>query len=293
MLRVGAHVSISKGKRSLDEGTPPYEDLRNAIPRQTAIGGNCGQIFTHGPQSWGRGVEIDGEVGESFRDRSAEASIGPWVIHACYLVNLATPTADLREKSVASMQREIEAAETLGIEHVNVHLGAHTGAGVEDGLANAASALSELDVPEGVTILLESDAGSGTKLGDEFEHLARVREAADIDAAVCLDTAHMWAAGYDLSTPDAVDDTVREFDEVVGLEHLRCIHLNDSRHGRGSNRDEHEHVGEGEIGREGMRAVVNHEDWREVPFVLETPNEVSAGKSFAYDVETVRELRED
>jgi deoxyribonuclease-4 len=290
-MLVGAHVSISKGKRPLDEGTPPYEDLRNAIPRQVAIGGNCGQIFTHGPQSWGRGVEIADEVGAGFRDLSARESVGPWVIHACYLVNLATPKEDLREKSVASMQREIDAAEALGIDYVNVHLGAHTGAGVEDGLANAASALDELAVPESVTVLIESDAGSGTKLGDEFEHLARVREAADVDVEVCLDTAHVWAAGYDLSTPDAVAETVREFDEVVGLEHLRCIHLNDSKHGRGTNRDEHEHVGEGEIGREGMRAVLTHEGWRDVPFVLETPNEVSAGKSFAYDVATVRELR--
>jgi deoxyribonuclease-4 len=205
-------------------------------------------------------------------------------------VNLATPKDDLREKSVRSMQQEADAAAQLGIEYVNVHLGAHTGSGVEGGLDNAASVLDDLDVPDGVTVLVESDAGSGTKLGDEFEHLAAVLARSDRDLEVCLDTAHMWAAGYDLSSPTAVEETVAEFDDVVGLENLACLHLNDSKHGLGTNKDEHAHVGEGEIGVDGMRAVVNHPDLRDRPFVLETPTE--DGKGFGWNVERVRELRE-
>jgi deoxyribonuclease-4 len=187
------------------------------------------------------------------------------------------------------MQKEVDAAAKLGIEYVNVHLGAHTGAGVDGGLDNAASVLDDLDIPEGVTVLVESDAGSGTKLGGQFEHLATVRERTDQDIEFCLDTAHMFAAGYDLSTPEAVDETLAEFDEVVGVEDLACVHLNDSKHECGTNKDEHAHIGEGHIGEDGMRAFVNHDAIRDVPLVLETPTE--NGKSFAWNIERVKELR--
>ncbi|MEF8773565.1 MAG: deoxyribonuclease IV [Halobacteriales archaeon] len=276
MVNVGAHTSIAGG-------------IHNAVEEQLEYDGNCGQIFTHSPQVW-----QDPDLGETevrqFRETSDEHGVGPWVIHSSYLVNLATPKDDLHEKSVESMQREVDAAATLGVEYVNVHLGAHTGAGVEAGLDNAAASLDELDVPEDVTVLVESDAGSGTKVGGDFEHLAAVLDRTAQDLGVCLDSAHAWAAGYDLSMPAAVEATVAAFDDVVGLEHLHCVHLNDSKHGRGTNRDEHAHVGEGEIGADGMAAVVNHPALRELPFVLETPTE--DGKSFAWNVSRVRELRE-
>ena len=276
-LRVGAHVSVAGG-------------IDNAVERQVAIGGNCGQIFTHSPQVW-REPDVGDEEAAAFRRDTAERLDGPWVIHTSYLVNLCTPKEDLREKSIRSMQRELDAAEALGVEYVNVHLGAHTGAGVDRGLANATSALDELDVPAGVTVLVESDAGSGTKLGGDFDHLGRVVDAAEQDLGVCLDTAHAFAAGYDLSSAAGVENAVREFDDDVGLERLACIHLNDSKHARGTNKDEHAHVGEGEIGEAGMRAVVNHPDLRELPFVLETPNDEDRG--FEWDVRRVRELREE
>ena len=276
MLRVGAHVSIAGG-------------VDNAVERQLDIEGNCGQIFTTSPQVWQQ-PDIEDEEAETFREGTAENLDGPWVIHSSYLVNLATPKDDLREKSIDSMQAELDAAAELDIEYVNTHLGAHTGAGVEDGLNNAAHVIDELDVPEDVTILIESDAGSGTKLGGEFEELAAVLDRADEHLEVCLDTAHAWAAGYDLSSPEAVEETVAEFDDVVGLERLSCIHLNDSKHGVGTNKDEHAHVGEGEIGVDGMSAVINHEDLRDLPFVLETPTE--DGKSFEWNVARVKELRE-
>jgi deoxyribonuclease-4 len=276
MFRIGAHTSIAGG-------------VPNAVDEQLEIGGNCGQIFSHSPQVW-QDPDIGTEEAETFRDVVAENDLGPWVVHSSYLVNLCTPKDDLRQKSVDSMQKEVDAAAKLGLSYVNVHLGAHTGAGVERGLDNAASALDELDVPEGVTVLVESDAGSGTKLGDDFEHLATVLERSGQDLDVCLDTAHVFAAGYDLSTPDAVDDVVATFDDVVGLEHLKCIHLNDSKHECGTNKDEHAHVGDGYIGEDGMRAIVNHERLRDVPFVLETPTE--DGRSYAWNVEKVRALRD-
>ncbi|WP_418282350.1 deoxyribonuclease IV [Halorubrum sp. DTA98] len=274
-LRVGAHVSIAGG-------------VDNAVGNQTDVGGNCGQIFTHSPQVW-QDPNIGDEEAESFRSGTDRDLDGPWVIHTSYLVNLCTPKDGLREKSLDSMQAEVDAAAKLDIPYVNVHLGAHTGAGVEGGLDNAASVIDDVDVPDGVTILVESDAGSGTKLGGDFEHLAGVIDRTDTDIDVCIDTAHAFAAGYDLSTAAGVDETVAEFDDVVGLDHLRCLHLNDSKHECGTNKDEHAHIGEGHIGEAGMERIVNHPDLMDVPLVLETPTE--DGRSYEWNIERVRELR--
>jgi deoxyribonuclease-4 len=276
MLRIGAHTSIAGG-------------VHNAVEEQLEYDGNCGQIFTHSPQVW-QDPNIDDEEAEQFRARSNENDVRPWVIHSSYLVNLCTPKDDLREKSIASMQAELDAAATLDIPYVNTHLGAHTGAGVEGGLDNAASALEELDVPDGVTVLIESDAGSGTKLGGTFDELAGVLDRCELDLHICLDTAHLFAAGYDLSTPEGVDETFDTFDSTIGLDYLECIHLNDSKHACGTNKDEHAHVGEGLIGEDGMRAFINHNAVTDVPLVLETPTE--DGKSYAWNIDRVRELYE-
>ena len=273
-MNVGAHVSIAGG-------------IHNAVERQLDVGGNCGQIFTHSPRVWGDPT-VDADIATAFADSTQEAKVGPWVIHACYLVNLATPKDDLREKSINNLQDELDAAAELAIPYVNVHLGAHTGAGEDGGLANAIEAINELRVPDSVTLVLETDAGSGTKLGDAFEHLATVKEEASHDIAICLDTAHTFAAGYDLADPDAVDASIAEFDSVIGLDSLVCIHLNDSKHACGTNKDEHEHIGEGEIGTEGMEAILTHDALRDLPFVLETPTDDE--RDFAWNISRAREL---
>ncbi len=275
-MRIGAHVSIAGG-------------VHQAVERQLDIGGNCGQIFTTSPRVWAL-PDIDSEDATAFREETSEQGIQPWVVHSAYLVNLCTPKDELRDRSIESLQADLDAASLLDIPYVCVHLGAHTGAGVQTGLQNAITAIDRLDIPDGVTLLIESDAGSGSKLGHEFEHLAKVREETIGSVEVCLDTAHIFAAGYDLTTPAAVDHTVDVFDDVVGLEHLRCIHLNDSKHECGTNKDEHAHIGEGLIGVEGMRAILNHEAWSEQPFVLETPTE--DGKDFAWNVARAKELRD-
>ena len=274
-MHVGAHVSVAGG-------------VDNAVQRQLDVGGNCGQIFTTSPQVW-QEPSIEDDEADQFVDGSADSSIGPWVIHSAYLVNLATPKEDLREKSRSSMQAELDAAAQLGIDFVNVHLGAHTGAGVEGGLDNAAEVVDSLDIPDDVTLLIESDAGSGTKLGGEFEHLAGVIDRTDADIEVCLDTAHAFAAGYDLSSADAVEQSLAEFDDVVGFDKLAYVHLNDSKHDCGTNKDEHANIGEGAIGEEGMRAFLNHDAIRGVPLVPETPTE--DGKSYEWNIDRVRELR--
>jgi deoxyribonuclease-4 len=275
-MRIGAHASIAGG-------------VANAVDRQLEEGGNCGQIFSHSPQVW-QSPSIDPDDATAFREATAAADIGPWLIHTSYLVNLCTPKDDLREKSIASMQEEVDAASALGLPYVNVHLGAHTGAGETQGLANAVDALDAVDVPEDVTILIESDAGSGTKLGGAFEHLATVLDESTHDLGMCLDTAHAFAAGYDISTAAGVDETVAALASTVGLDRLAAIHLNDSKHACGTNKDEHAHIGEGEIGEAGMQAVITHPELATVPMVLETPTE--DGRSFAWNIQKVRSLRE-
>jgi deoxyribonuclease-4 len=274
-MLIGAHVSVAGG-------------IEYAVDRQLEISGNCGQISTTSPQVWAEPELTDAAV-EQFRQVAAAADVRPGLIHSAYLVNLATPDPDLRERSIASLQAEVDAADRLDIPYVNVHLGAHTGAGEAVGLENAATALAALDIPDGVSILIESDAGAGTKLGGEFEHLAMVLEAGAVDLEVCLDTAHLFAAGYDLTSEAAVEATVAEFAAVVGLDALGAVHLNDSKHARGSHKDQHAHIGEAEIGVEGMRAVINHPSLCDRPFVLETP--VEGGKGDAWNVERVRQLR--
>lgn len=274
-MLIGAHVSIAGG-------------VQNAVERQLEIGGNCGQIFTTSPRVW-KEPAIDDDEAAAFKRETAASLEGPWVIHSNYLINLATPKDDLRQKSIESLQADLDAAAALDVPFVNVHLGAHTGAGEEAGLENAISAIDSLDHPEDVTLLIESDAGSGSKLGGEFDHLATVVDGTEAPVDVCLDTAHTFVAGYDISTPDAVDETVAAFDATVGIDRLRAIHLNDSKHPCGSNKDEHAHLGEGEIGATGIGAVINHDAWADRPFILETP--VEDGKDYAWNLERAKELR--
>lgn len=276
-MLIGAHVSVAGG-------------VDNAVNRQLDVGGNCGQIFTHSPQVWGE-PNVDEEAAASFRDETAEKLAGPWVIHGCYLLNFASPKEDLRDRSIENLQAELDAAAQLDIPYVNVHLGAHTGAGEQRGLENVIESLDHLEIPEDVELVLETDAGSGTKLGGDFEHIATVLEASDQPLAVCLDTAHTFVAGYDLGDAEAVEETIQTFDEVIGLEKLVCLHLNDSKHACGSHKDEHAHVGEGEIGADGMEAILTHPDLRELPYVLETPTE--DGKDFAWNVERAKTLRHE
>ncbi|MFO8231711.1 MAG: deoxyribonuclease IV [Longimonas sp.] len=274
-MPIGAHVSVAGG-------------VEHAVDRQRTIGGTCGQIFTHAPQIWAH-TSISDAQAEAFRTATEAHLDGAWLIHTSYLVNLSTPKPNLRRKSIQSMQQELDTAARLGIPYVNVHAGAHTGAGVEAGLQNAVSALDALDVPERVTILIETDAGSGTKLGARFEELAHLLRESTHALGICLDTAHVFAAGYDLSTPDAVDATVQTFDDVIGLAHLHAIHLNDSKHDCGTHRDEHAHIGEGCIGMDGMQRLVTHPALRDLPYVLETPNTEAFGH--ADNIERVRQMR--
>ncbi len=281
MVQVGAHVTISDGTRA-------------AVEHEAELGGTVGQIFVGSPRGWAVSEYDEGD-GEAFADASGEHGMGPWIVHGTYLINLATPKDDLAEKSVATLQAELEACATIGIPYYTFHPGSHTGAGVDTGIENIADRLSALDVPDSVTVLLENSTGKGTSLGRTFDQLHRMADGSELalgeEVAYCLDTCHLYAGGYDFTTADGMAEVVAEADDVLGLEHVPYLHVNDSKHPLGSEKDEHAHVGEGEIGAEGFRTFLTHDAVADTPMVLETPEDDERG--FAWNIERVHELAGD
>jgi deoxyribonuclease-4 len=278
MFRIGAHVSISGG-------------VQKAVDRQRDIEGNCGQIFVGSPRGWAVS-EVDEDEATAFVDGAAEHDIGPWIVHGTYLVNLATPKDDLAAKSIDTVQAELDAAAALDIPYYVFHPGAHTGAGEDTGIQNVGERLSDLEIPDGVTLLLENTAGKGTTVGTNFADLEEMVATAEQDyddVGVCLDTCHLYAAGYDFTTEEGIEEMIDELDATVGIENVHYLHLNDSKHPLGSEKDEHEHLGEGEIGDEGFRRFINHDALRDLPMVLETPEDDEKG--YAWNVEKARALR--
>ncbi|AXG11776.1 deoxyribonuclease IV [Haloplanus rubicundus] len=209
------------------------------------------------------------------------------------LTVIGTSTNLLASKSLDCVQDELDAAATLDVPYYVFHPGAHTGAGEEMGIENVGERLSEVDVPSNVTLLLENTAGKGTTVGKRLEDLDDMVEASVYgygDLGIYLDTCHLFAAGYDFTDEAAVDDLVEEIDSTVGIENVQYLHLNDSKHPLGSEKDEHEHIGEGEIGEAGFRQFVNYDALREKPMVLETPEDE---RGYAWNIAKVTELRTD
>ncbi len=278
MFRIGAHVSISGG-------------LQNAVSEQVELGGTAGQIFVGSPRTWAVS-DIDADAATAFRDAADREDVGPWIVHGTYLINFATPKDDLAEKSVECVQAELDATATLDIPYYVFHPGAHTGAGVDTGVENVADRVSRLDIPEETTLLLENTAGKGTTVGKDMASLARMIALSDYDppdVGVCLDSCHLWAAGHDFSTTADVDDLASRIEDTFGLETLAYLHLNDSKHPFGSEKDEHAHIGDGEIGDDPFRSLINHDAFRDLPMVLETPVD---DKGYAWNIDKIRSLRE-
>jgi len=277
-FRVGAHVSISGG-------------VEKAVERQEDIGGGCGQIFAGSPRTWSVS-EYTNEDGESFQEARDREGQNPYVIHSTYLVNLATPKDDLFKKSLNCLQSELDAAEKLGVEYVVFHPGAHTGSGVENGIERIAEGIDELEIPDNVTLLLENTAGKGTTLGKSMGQLRQMIEKSDTDDSkigVCIDTCHAHAAGYELREEEGFKDFIQEIEEDLGLAKVKVLHLNDSKDEKGSEKDNHQHIGEGSIGEKGFENVVNSEKLEEKPMILETPT--SNGKGYEENLEKIVELR--
>jgi deoxyribonuclease-4 len=278
-FRIGAHVSISGG-------------MEKAVEREKEEGGNCGQIFAGSPRTWSVS-EYEDEDGKNFMDERNEEDQHPYVIHSTYLVNLATPKDELFQKSLDCLQAELDAAGTLGVEYLVFHPGAHTGSGRETGVTRIAEGIDELEIPEGVTLLLENTAGKGTTLGKSMGELRQMIEQAetpDEKIGVCIDTCHAHAAGYDLKTEEGFQDFIQEIKEDIGVGKIKVLHLNDSKDERGSEKDNHEDIGYGNIGEKGFSNVVNAEEFKDLPMILETPQDNR--ESYRENLEKILELRE-
>jgi deoxyribonuclease-4 len=266
--RLGAHLPLAGG-------------MVRAADRAAAIGASAMQVFVDNPTSWRRRPTLPPEL-PAFRRRLAEHDIAPLAVHAPYLVNLAGPDEASWERSVALVANEVRVAAAYGAAFVNLHPGSHRGSGVDAGVARLADGLrrSLEDAGgdgDGVVLLLENSAGGGFGLASTPEELGAIdRELAALGVprertGYCLDTAHVWVAGFPIGTAEAVDALLAEIDAQVGLDRLRMVHLNDSRSDAGSGSDHHEHLGGGRIGPEGLARFLVHPGLRHVTYIIETP----------------------
>jgi len=261
---LGAHVSIAGG-------------FDKAPLRGKAAGCRTIQVFTKSRGQWRARPLPDAEA-QAFRANLRASGITLAVAHGSYLINLGSPNPALRKKSLKACREELERAETLGIPYLVLHPGSHLGRGEAAGLRLIAQALDLLlEETKGfsVQIVLETTAGQGTNLGSRFEHLARLFERAKHPdrLGVCLDTCHLFAAGYEIRTEEGYEKTMEAFDRLVGVSRLKVLHLNDSKNDLGSRVDRHEHIGKGFLGLDPFRFILNDERLRGLPMILETPKD--------------------
>ena len=261
MITIGCHVSIAGS-------------LAKAVSRAEERSCTTFQIFTRNPRGW-KVKPLTEEDARAFRKAVRESCIAPVVAHMPYLPNPATPREEVWEKSVAAIVTEVERCRMLGIPYLVTHLGSSLASPEDEARKRAIKAIGAgADASEGeVMILLENTAGTKNSIGTTFEEIAAIREgvAEHGPVGICFDTCHAFAAGYDLRTPEATGQVVRNFDTAIGLSNLKVIHLNDTISELGGRRDRHEHIGLGEIGMEGIRTVVTHPALCRLPFICETP----------------------
>jgi len=277
-LLIGFHVSIK-------------DSLSSAFDGATELGCTTFQIFTRNPRGW-KFRPLDEEEVSSFLERRRQTSFKFVVAHMPYLPNLATPVKALMRKSRSSLGEEVKRCDSLGIDYLVAHIGSHMGKGTMVGVRNVAEACDEaLEESTGKTVLLlENMAGQKNCVGARFEELSLILDLVKKRkrVGVCLDTCHLLAAGFDMTSKEAVERTMSLFDELVGLKEIRVVHLNDSKGPLGGALDRHEHIGLGQIGREGFRAFLHHDSVTELPLLMETP--VDDRRRDAQNLQTVKRL---
>jgi len=278
VMPFGAHMSISGG-------------VSKSFARGQQIGCDAMQIFCKNDRQWSAKPLPPEEIA-AFHAEQARTGISPVIVHDSYLINLAAPGDELWEKSIAAFGDELERCALLGAPYLVTHPGAHTGSGEEAGLLREAVALNRIfseGVGGSVTVLIETTAGQGSSLGNRFEQLARLFELVPHHQrlGICVDTCHIFAAGYDIRTSAGYEAAFAELDQLVGLERIKCFHLNDSQKGLGSRVDRHTHIGQGMIGLEAFRLLVNDPRFRGLPMIIETPK----GEAMLEDVENLSLLR--
>jgi deoxyribonuclease-4 len=275
-MKIGFHLSI---RGSIDR----------VVDRAVEIGCNTLQMFSRNPRGW-RSRKLDSEAVKSFRMKLKESEIWPVFIHTPYLLNLASPKADVYLKSTEVLKDELQRATDLGVPYVVTHLGSHLGHGKRSGFKRIVDAINESfsAVENNVVLLLENTAGTRNSMGSSFEDIKYIasRIADRKRVGVCFDTCHAFATGYDLVSRGAVEHTLRRFNDVIGLENLKLVHLNDCKGGLGSRLDRHEHIGMGKIGERGFRNILRSK-LGQLPLILETPLDERRN-----DVENLRKVLE-
>ena len=261
-MQIGAHVSISG---SLDLA------VDNAVEREC----NAFQIFTRNPRSW-FAKDLDPVQVKKFKEKLQKSRIDRMATcaHMPYLPNLSSPDEDGYQKSIKSMTQEIERCHELGIPYLVTHLGSHKGSGEENGIRRLVGALNKVaETNADVIILLENTAGQKNSVGSDFTQLEEIFSKCKPSKkfGICLDTCHAFVAGYDLRTKEDVTKAIKKFDDSIGLKNLKILHLNDSKGELNSYRDRHDHIGLGEIGKEGLGEIVKIMNKNNIPIVLETP----------------------
>ncbi len=279
-LAFGSHMSAAGGV-----------DL--ALGLAEALSLESVQIFAKNERQW-RAKPLDPAVINRFHAEVERTGLTRLVVHDSYLINLASPKPEILEKSIPAFIDELERCDILGIPHLVTHPGAHTGSGVEAGIARFAESLNSIfdSMPDSKTITcLETTAGQGTSLGRSFQEIAAIIDLVEDKSrvGVCLDTCHVFAAGYDYRTPELYSEMMRQFDETIGLDRLKVLHINDSKKPLGSFKDRHDHIGDGEIGLEGFRQFVNDQRLSGLPAILETEKD-DAGEHDRRNIATLKSL---
>ncbi|MCB7319377.1 deoxyribonuclease IV [Lacrimispora sp. 210928-DFI.3.58] len=273
MLRIGCHLSSSKGYCSM---------AKNAM----LINANTFQYFSRNPRG-GNAKEINPKDVEQFLSIAKEQDITPFLAHAPYTLNACSADPKLREFAKNTMADDLQRLECTPGNLYNFHPGSHVKQGIDIGIDLIARMLNDILKPEQTTtVLLETMAGKGSEIGGSFEDLKRILDKIELSGhmGVCLDTCHVWDAGYDIA--NHLDEVLTEFDTVIGLKRLKAIHLNDSLNPLGAHKDRHARLGEGHIGLDSLKRIINHPALRGLPFYLETPNELDG---YAREIKMMRE----
>ena len=259
-MLIGAHVSTAGG-------------LANAVERGVERDCDAIQIFHQSPRMWRPTAYTEDDL-EAFREAIANSPLGPVVIHAVYLINCASKEREVRRKSLASLEHALRIGDGIGAAGVVLHAGARKGEPHEPSVRRAGKAIHEaLERSERCPLLLENTAGTQGPLGRNFDELAELIDAAGGGKRLgaCLDCCHLLASGFEIRSPEALAEVVDDFDATVGLDRLRCLHVNDSKVPLGSNRDRHANLGEGELGPAGLRPFLSEPRFEELPALIETP----------------------
>ena len=277
-VKVGVHVSIAGS-------------LVKAVERAHELGCDTFQIFSRNPRGWGF-KDILSDDAALFRSNLEKSGIYPPVDHMPYLPNLATTNKEMYEKSMMTLIAELERCGQLGIPYLVTHLGHHKEEGIEGGRKRVADAINfaHARARNNVLLLLENTAGEKNGVGNTFEDIKTVLDGV-IERrriGVCFDTCHAFGAGYELRTPEGIEETIGRIEELIGIEHIRAVHLNDSKGDLGSGLDRHEHIGLGYIGEEGFSFILHHPVFRSLPLICETP--VDSRRDDAGNLRKVREL---